>query len=76
MTVHSHSNTIEAVHRGFLYQHLFAVGVLLLPQAHTLQEVTVEGDEDVELLSSQVLVATFRLRLGRPSCDLQTLKRH
>jgi hypothetical protein len=39
---------IEAVHRGFMYQHLFAVGCLLLARGHTAA-VTVEHDEDVQL---------------------------
>ena len=40
---------IESVHRGFLYQHLYAVGCLFLAQASGVREVLVELDEDVEL---------------------------
>lgn len=40
---------IEAVHKGFLYQHLYAVGCLFLAQASGVREVLVELDEDVEL---------------------------
>jgi hypothetical protein len=42
---------IEAVHRGFLYQHLYAVGCLLLAQAADIDAVLVELDEDIELTS-------------------------
>lgn len=44
---------IEAVHRGFLYQHLYAVGCLLLAQKTSVETVTVELDEDIELNSGQ-----------------------
>lgn len=44
---------IEAVHRGFLYQHLYAVGCLLLAQKASMETVTVELDEDIELNSGQ-----------------------
>jgi hypothetical protein len=40
---------IEAVHRGFLYQHLFAVGCLLRGGAAGVRSVAAERDEDVEL---------------------------
>ena len=40
---------IEAVHRGFLYQHLYAVGCLLLAEKHQISSVSVERDEDIEL---------------------------
>lgn len=40
---------IESVHRGYLYQHLYAVGCLFLAQASGVDEVLVELDEDVEL---------------------------
>jgi hypothetical protein len=40
---------IEATHRGFLYQHLFASGCLL-KSASALESVIVEHDEDLELL--------------------------
>lgn len=44
---------IEAVHRGFLYQHLYAVGCLLQAQKASMETVTVELDEDIELNSGQ-----------------------
>jgi hypothetical protein len=44
---------IEAVHRGFLYQHLYAVGCLLLAQAADVDVVMVELDEDIELVTQQ-----------------------
>ena len=40
---------IEAVHRGFLYQHLYAVGCLLKLADSDGQAVRVERDEDVEV---------------------------
>lgn len=40
---------IESVHKGFLYQHLYAVGCLFLAQSSGVSEVLVELDEDVEL---------------------------
>lgn len=40
---------IEAVHRGFLYQHLYAVGCLLLAEKHDISAISVERDEDIEL---------------------------
>jgi hypothetical protein len=40
---------IEAVHRGFLYQHLYAVGCLLRLAIAGGRAVSVERDEDVEV---------------------------
>lgn len=40
---------IEAVHRGFMYQHLFAAGCLLAAQGSDLRAIRVELDEDIEL---------------------------
>ena len=40
---------IESTHRGFLDQHLYVVGCLLLAQKAGVREVLVERDEDVEL---------------------------
>lgn len=42
---------IESVHRGFLYQHLYTVGCLLLAGQRAVRSVSVELDEDVELLA-------------------------
>ncbi|ELU1435756.1 TPA: SEC-C domain-containing protein [Providencia rettgeri] len=44
---------IEAVHRGFLYQHLYTVGCLLMAEKAGVDTVTVELDEDIELISGQ-----------------------
>lgn len=44
---------IESVHRGFLYQHLYAVGCLLSAQAASVEVVMVELDEDIELITEQ-----------------------
>ena len=41
---------IESVHRGFLYQHLFAVGCLLLGRTTRVEAIVVERDEDVEVV--------------------------
>lgn len=40
---------IEAVHRGFLYQHLYVANCLLRARNTDVQTIVVEGDEDVEL---------------------------
>lgn len=42
---------IEAVHRGFMYQHLFAAGCLLVAHGHATS-VRVERDEDIEVMSN------------------------
>lgn len=42
---------IESVHRGFLYQHLYAAGCLFLAGQHSIRSVVIELDEDVELLT-------------------------
>ena len=41
---------IEAVHRGYLYQHLYAVACLFLAANAGATKVVVEGDEDVEIV--------------------------
>ncbi|MCG9561127.1 SEC-C domain-containing protein [Vibrio chagasii] len=43
---------IEAVHRGFLYQHLYAVACLLQAGSTNVETVSVELDEDIELTTS------------------------
>ena len=40
---------IEAVHRGFLFQHLCTVQCLLKAAELSVQSVDVESDEDVEV---------------------------
>lgn len=40
---------IEALHRGFLYQHLFGVGCLLLAGSVNARRIFVERDEDIEV---------------------------
>ena len=44
---------IESVHRGFLYQHLYTVGCLLLAQSAGVEQIMVELDEDIELITDQ-----------------------
>ena len=41
---------IESVHRGFLYQHLYAVAWLLSAQSVEACSVVIERDEDVEIV--------------------------
>jgi hypothetical protein len=41
---------IEAVHRGFLYQHLYAVACLFQAAGAGVTHIVVENDEDVELV--------------------------
>ncbi len=41
---------IEAVHRGFLYQHLYAAACLFRAASSGATHVVVENDEDVELV--------------------------
>lgn len=41
---------VESVHRGFLYQHLYAVGCLLRLRPAGADCVVVEHDEDVEVI--------------------------
>jgi Cap4, dsDNA endonuclease domain len=40
---------IEAVHRGFLYQHLYAMACLFMAASSGVLELVVESDEDVEI---------------------------
>ncbi|MES2415978.1 MAG: hypothetical protein V4614_19450 [Pseudomonadota bacterium] len=42
---------IEAVHRGFLYQHLYAAACLLTSGQIGASSVMVERDEDIELVT-------------------------
>ncbi len=61
---------IEAVHRGFLYQHLYTVGCLLTALEKGFTSVSVEKDEDIEIecdvFSHYVQVKT-RSRAIQPS---------
>ena len=41
---------IEAVHRGFLYQHLYAASCLMLAAGASASAVLVEADEDIEIV--------------------------
>ncbi len=47
---------IEAMHRGFLYQHLYAVGCIINLAAVSDGQVSVECDEDVEISSGNEIV--------------------
>jgi hypothetical protein len=42
---------IEATHRGFLYQHLFAAGCLLKGLGGKIDAIVVEQDEDLEIIA-------------------------
>ena len=41
---------IEAVHRGFLYQHLYAAACLFRAASTGVTHIVVENDEDVEVV--------------------------
>lgn len=57
-------NRIEATHRGFLYQHLFATGCLVRA-SRALDEIVVEHDEDLELLAAgRHIYAQVKTRSG------------
>lgn len=58
-------NRIEATHRGFLYQHLFAAGCLL-KGASGVERVVVEHDEDLELQAEgRHIYAQVKMRSGK-----------
>ena len=46
---------VESIHRGFLYQHLYAVGCILNLMSLERGHVAVERDEDVELVTDSVI---------------------
>ena len=46
---YSQRRKIESVHRGFLYQHLYAAACLLTADEKGIEVVVVEGDEDIEV---------------------------
>lgn len=52
---------IEAVHRGFLYQHLSAVACLFQAGATGVTHIVVENGEDVELVFSDRLLRAGEL---------------
>ncbi|HYW77843.1 MAG TPA: ATP-binding protein, partial [Gammaproteobacteria bacterium] len=57
---------IEAVHRGFLYQHLFAAACLFHAARSGVTHVAVENDEDIELvLPGQRIYAQIKTRGSR-----------
>jgi hypothetical protein len=56
---------IQAVHRGFLYQHLYAVACLLGVGASGAISVRVETDEDVEVeLPDRHIYVQVKTRVG------------
>jgi len=60
----SQLSRIEATHRGFLYQHLFAAGCLLKGSSG-VERVVVEHDEDLELaMGGQHIYAQVKTRSG------------
>lgn len=69
---------IESVHRGFLYQHLYAVAILLTAQESSIEQVIVERDDDIELLGKSYrlfLQVKTRVRHLLPSDVADSLKR-
>lgn len=56
---------IEAVHRGFLYQHMYAAICLLLAGPSGVEHIVVESDEDVEIvLPSRRFYVQIKTRVG------------
>ncbi|PZW40363.1 SEC-C motif-containing protein [Humitalea rosea] len=56
---------IEAVHRGFLYQHIYGAICLLLAGANGVDRVIVERDEDVEIvLPHRRVYIQIKTRIG------------
>jgi len=56
---------IEAVHRGFLYQHLYAAICLLLAGRSGVERIVVERDEDVEIvLVDRRVYVQIKTRIG------------
>lgn len=54
---------IEAVHRGYLYQHLYAAACLLSARRAGVTSIVVERDEDVEIvLASKRLYVQVKTR--------------
>jgi hypothetical protein len=47
---------IESVHRGFLYQHLYAVGCMIKLASTEAGQVAVERDEDIEISDDNKIV--------------------
>lgn len=69
---------IESTHRGFLYQHLYAAGCLLLSLATNVDYVAVERDEDIEIKlpdRTAYLQVKTRLESLRPADIATTLER-
>jgi len=69
---------IENVHRGFLYQHLFTVGCLLLARGGEVHSVQPELDEDIELsLSNRRVYVQVKKRGDDLQCSdiVETLQR-
>jgi hypothetical protein len=68
---------IEAVHRGFLYQHIYGAICLLLAGPNGVERVVMERDEDVEVVLSrrriyvQVKTRHDRLSIGDTESALQ-----
>lgn len=55
---------IEALHRGFLYQHLYGANCLLRAVPTDVERVVVEGDEDVEIvLADRRMYVQIKTRL-------------
>lgn len=56
---------IEAVHRGFLYQHLYGTICLLLAGDNGVERIVVERDEDVEIvLPRRRIYVQIKTRVG------------
>jgi len=61
---------IEAVHRGYLFQHLFAVECLLSVASLSATSVSIETDEDVEVqLEGERIYVQVKHRQGALAWD-------
>ncbi len=58
---------IEAVHQGFLYQHMYAVLVLLSQQELGWEDVRIERDEDIEV---QIPSKRLYIQVKKRAADL------
>lgn len=59
---------IGAVHRGFLYQHLYGATCLLMAGTAGVERIVVEGDEDIEIiLPNRTVYVQIKSRVGKLS---------
>jgi len=66
---------IESVHRGLLYQHLYAAGCLLCAPGAGVITAHVERDEDVEVTLPDQRTSTSRCPVWRPTSGRRSRRR-